>query len=525
MNGSLIGVLAFLVVGVSSTALPAWRTTTGCVDLWNTKEDKEWCDPVLGCLYITGDWYHPNRPINVCPDSREHINTRFMLHTRNEPGETTDTFLTADKAVIDASTFDPAKPIKFITHGFIDTGNTEWLKRVARALITQGDYNVIRVNWGAGSLPMYYSATANTRVVGLEIAYLVNFFIDNYGVDPANVHLIGHSLGSHVSGYAGERISGLGRITGLDPAGPYFTETPSFIHLDATDAVFVDNIHTDADTIFVLGYGTEQEMGNVDFYPNSGHDQPGCDPVSIGIEIIDDIGEGGRDLAACSHDRSVELFEDSLGEPCPYLAHECIDYDSFEQGRCASCNEDNSACAFMGIHADQYTAKTRENVRMYFDTDSKAPYCYYHYQLVIDTAHPRNAEDWVQGHLNLWLYGDNGNVIEKVQITKEHERFDHGQPKYFLLTSHVDISRVIRVEAHWKYDDTLTNPGSYCFMLLCNRALYVRSVRISSMEYYPEESRLDHTRVVCDAGSDYLEIKSGHTAVMTSDDSCVFTIS
>lgn len=51
----------------------------------------------------------------------------------------------------------------------------------------------------------------------------------------------------------------------------------------------------------------------------------------------------------------------------------------------------------------------------------------------------------------------------------------------------MDISRVIRVEAHWKYDDTLTNPGSYCFMLLCNRALYVRSVRISSMEYYPEE--------------------------------------
>lgn len=42
----------------------------------------------------------------------------------------------------------------------------------------------------------------------------------------------------------------------------------------------------------------------------------------------------------------------------------------------------------------------------------------YHYQVTIDTAHPKNAEDWVQGHLTLWLYGDNGNVIEKVQITK-----------------------------------------------------------------------------------------------------------
>jgi hypothetical protein len=32
----------------------------------------------------------------------------------------------------------------------------------------------------------------------------------------SNVHLIGHSLGSHICGFAGERIPGLGRITGKD---------------------------------------------------------------------------------------------------------------------------------------------------------------------------------------------------------------------------------------------------------------------------------------------------------------------
>ena len=46
----------------------------------------------------------------------------------------------------------------------------------------QGDYNVITVNWGGGSLPLtgldiYTQATANTRVVGLEIAYMVNTMI------------------------------------------------------------------------------------------------------------------------------------------------------------------------------------------------------------------------------------------------------------------------------------------------------------------------------------------------------------
>ena len=39
-------------------------------------------------------------------------------------------------------------------------------------------------------------------------------FQEHVGVDPEDVHLIGHSLGAHIVGYAGERIKGLGRITG-----------------------------------------------------------------------------------------------------------------------------------------------------------------------------------------------------------------------------------------------------------------------------------------------------------------------
>ncbi|KAK7059242.1 hypothetical protein SK128_024319 [Halocaridina rubra] len=513
----------FLAVLVQvAVAIPQWRLSKGLKWDWNSRETQEWCDPVLGCLILDDTWYWPNRPINVLPDSREKINTRFVIHTRQNPGENGDTFITADVASIDASTFDASKPIKFITHGFIDTGFVGWMMDLVRAFLSYGDYNVIRVDWGGGSLPMYYSASANTRVVGLEIAYLVNFLIDNYGVDPANVHLLGHSLGSHTSGYAGERIAGLGRITGMDPAGPYYTETPAYIRIDDTDAIFVDNIHTDADHILMLGYGTEQEMGNLDFYPNSGHDQPGCDPVTIGIEIITDIEDGIRDLAACSHQRATELYADSLYMPCPYLARECIDYDSFELGRCATCGDDDSKCAYLGEWADQYLFKERTGVRVWLDTDEAPPYCYYHYQIIIDTAHPKNAEDWVQGHLNVWLYGDNGEFIDNLRLTKEHERFDHGQLKYFMITSHTDLSRVIRMEAKWVYDDTLTNPGSYCWLLLCNRALYVRSIRISPMDYYPEANRLDHQRSLCQVGSEYTEVKSGDTEVLTSDDTCIY---
>lgn len=40
-------------------------------------------------------------------------------------------------------------------------------------LLEHGDYNVIVVDWAGGSLPLYTQATANTRLVGLELAHLI----------------------------------------------------------------------------------------------------------------------------------------------------------------------------------------------------------------------------------------------------------------------------------------------------------------------------------------------------------------
>lgn len=59
--------------------------------------------------------------------------------------------------------------------------------------------------------------------------------------------LPGISLGAHGAGYAGSvlRIQyniTLGRITGLDPAGPYFTDLPISVRLDPTDAAVVDTV-------------------------------------------------------------------------------------------------------------------------------------------------------------------------------------------------------------------------------------------------------------------------------------------
>ena len=89
--------------------------------------------------------------------------------------------------------------------------------------------------------------------------------------------MIGHSLGAHTAGYTGALVPGLGRISGLDPAEPYFQGMGSHVRLDPSDADLVDVIHTNGKGIIFLGYGMSQPCGDLDFYPNNGKEQPGCE--------------------------------------------------------------------------------------------------------------------------------------------------------------------------------------------------------------------------------------------------------
>lgn len=74
---------------------------------------------------------------------------------------------------------------------------------------------MICVDWEAGAIiPNYVRAAANTRLVGKQLAMLVQGLQENVGLTLDKVHLIGFSLGAHVAGFAGAELKNISRITG-----------------------------------------------------------------------------------------------------------------------------------------------------------------------------------------------------------------------------------------------------------------------------------------------------------------------
>ena len=194
-------------------------------------------------------------------------------------------------------------------------------------------------------------------MVGAVIARLIEKLCEKKSANIADFHIIGHSLGAHIAGYAGKRLSGLlGRITGLDPAGPYFENTEKSVRLDSSDAVFVDVIHTDGSSTLQLGLGLMQPIGHADFYPNGGRDQPKCPATSgkilaaiFNVAAID--YDGLEESLGCSHLAAVYFYTDSIQNRCKFQAYHCESDQEFKAGKCLRCSAEKGGCNRMGYWA------------------------------------------------------------------------------------------------------------------------------------------------------------------------------
>ncbi|EEC11226.1 Ves G 1 allergen precursor, putative, partial [Ixodes scapularis] len=216
------------------------------------------------------------------PSSPREVDTKFMLYSRkNRQVPVLLDYLRYESLGVDQ--FQRQKSLVFIVHGFGENGNATWILEMKDAFLEMEDVNVVAVDWNKGCpMPMYMTAAANTALVGRQIARLVEVLAHRHPdtVVPDKVHLVGFSLGAQVAGFAGRSFSRtigkkIGRITGLDAAGPLF-ESYGF-HVSRHDAQFVDGIHTSAGTNLLKGcLGMVKPYGNANFYPNGGKSQPGC---------------------------------------------------------------------------------------------------------------------------------------------------------------------------------------------------------------------------------------------------------
>jgi len=356
------------------------------------------CDNEVGCFDDKAPFDH--LPLPKCPNK---MGLTFRVYTRSHSSKRRSALM--HRSLI-PGIWNPDHETVFIVHGYMQGGtNTPWMRKMKDEFLMKDNYNVVIVGWGGGSRYInYYKPATNSRTVGAEIALIANNLLNIGGTSPDKLYCIGHSLGSHVCGFAGMRTQ-FRRITALDPAGPLF-ETVRHrgysIGLNSTCAKHVDVIHTHGEPgfTFFLNLGTMEPRGDVDFYPNGGGRQPGCyvdvygqmpDPYAEALEVTEEESDNGvlddsetRMVASigpdyllrtipggeegvsysianppispiCSHMRAIDYYTESINNPNAFSSlHACMHTDiAFLPSSCTECTEH---CPQMGFHAEDNMA-------------------------------------------------------------------------------------------------------------------------------------------------------------------------
>ncbi|KAK0172445.1 hypothetical protein PV328_005761 [Microctonus aethiopoides] len=272
---------------------------------------------------------------NVCKH-RRNTATSFILEPENKNG-------------IINSPLNPSHHTVIHIHGFAEDQSSPSAQGIKNAYLARGEFNIILVSWSKlAVVPWYINAVKNLPTVGAYIAKLIKW-LEYRGVNySSNLHVIGFSLGAHVAAFVGEelarnRFSKIGRITGLDPAGPAFESITTISkHLDKEDAIFVDIIHTNTQ-----GIGIGGAIGHADFYVNYGESQPGCGILDV----------------ECSHGRSWELYVESVANPFGFPASICATWKP-TVNQCTQARN-----VFMGFAVNQQSRGV-----FYVETQSRFPF-------------------------------------------------------------------------------------------------------------------------------------------------------
>ncbi|XKL61870.1 hypothetical protein PGB90_001703 [Kerria lacca] len=369
-----------------------------------------------GSIHVVGCFLMPRTqisPLKKFPQAPEMIDTKFILLTRSLLLSNSNRWLKYDdnQESLKETNFNYTLPTKIIVHGFKGSGQDKGALDIATAFLELENANIVLVDWHKGAAgPSYVSAAANTQLVGRQLALLLMEMIE-FGMNITKIHIIGFSLGAHIAGYAGRTIQKKGmkvaRITGLDPASPLFREllATSLSPLNKNDAEFVDIIHTDGARLLTEGLGIFRPIGHVDYFPNGGFDQPGCNHVRgavlashlgtfllryvinnsvradyvcvnyLFLSLIKPTGGSLNTSIVCNHLRAWQLFLESLKTVrtnCKFLSFSCPGgWNSFEKRHCFPSQCTNETCPEMGYLAQE----TKHFGPLFLVTRDSSPFC------------------------------------------------------------------------------------------------------------------------------------------------------
>ncbi|XP_054887390.1 phospholipase A1 member A isoform X2 [Poeciliopsis prolifica] len=338
---------------------------------------------------------------------REEV--QYLLLTRNNP-DCAQKF-DQDSVGKPTSYFNTSRPTKVIIHGFSALGRKpSWVTDLARALLEAQDANVVVVDWIYGASFAYNLVVENYKEVALQISVLVNQ-LQKHGCGLESFHLIGVSLGAHVAGFVGTVFEGkIGRITGLDPAGPMFKGADTYDRLDPTDALFVDAIHTDSDH-----FGISIPVGHVDFFLNGGMDQTGCARSRFASIFLLFPVYG---YVICDHMRALHVYMSALNGTCQLMGIPCASYEDFLKGSCVDCGVFKGRCPAVGLQEKSGTATSPipEQQKVFLLTTSSAPFCAHHILVTLEVS-PLDKSAEVEVTLTTWSQGTEHRFRLKPEAT------------------------------------------------------------------------------------------------------------
>ncbi|XP_041988003.1 phospholipase A1-like isoform X2 [Aricia agestis] len=174
--------------------------------------------------------------------------------------------------------------------GYSTTPADDITKIVINGYLQAGEINTFLLNWekeaNSGDSVIGYvlkyptTAVPNAIKVGKTCGIALDIMSDST-LNLETTHLLGHSLGAHLVGFCGTELQSydkiVGRVTGMDPAGPGFAGPISLHGITETCGTFVDAYHTDPGV-----FGIDEPVAQLDVWFNCDDKyQPKCENVTL----------------------------------------------------------------------------------------------------------------------------------------------------------------------------------------------------------------------------------------------------